>query len=136
MITIFNPIFLILLFVFGLIIGSFLNVVIFRFNTRRSFFSALGGRSGCMTCQNQLLWYELLPVFSFLGLRGRCRNCKTKISIQYPLVEILTGFLFVAVFLRFQSLVFFLSSFRDLFIFGLTYAYYGFAFFLSLRFMI
>ena len=102
-------------FVLGLIIGSFLNVVIFRLNTERSF----GGRSGCLACQNQLAWYELIPVFSFLGLRGRCRNCKTKISFQYPLVELLTGLIFALLFLKFQDIFFF-----NTLVFSFTYAYY------------
>ncbi|MCX6757401.1 MAG: prepilin peptidase [Candidatus Nomurabacteria bacterium] len=88
----------IVFFVFGLIIGSFLNVVIFRLNSGRSF----GGRSGCMTCNKQLTWYELIPVGSFISQKGKCRGCKTRISIQYPLVEILTGFIFSAIFLKFQ----------------------------------
>ena len=105
----------IIFLIFGLIIGSFLNVVIIRFNTERS----LGGRSGCMTCQNKLVWYELIPVLSFLGLRGRCRNCKTKISIQYPLVELTTGLIFMALFLKFQDIFF--ESAMD---FTILYAYY------------
>jgi prepilin signal peptidase PulO-like enzyme (type II secretory pathway) len=120
MITIFTLIFLI----FGLIIGSFLNVVILRLNTERSF----GGRSGCMSCMNTLSWYELIPVFSFLGLRGRCKNCKAKISIQYPIVELITGFIFAALFLKFQN-VFFFSTVP---VFSFTYAYYAVAFSLLL----
>jgi prepilin signal peptidase PulO-like enzyme (type II secretory pathway) len=110
----------IIFFVFGLIIGSFLNVVIIRLNTERSF----GGRSGCMTCQNTHSWFELIPVLSFLGLRGKCRNCKAKISIQYPLVELLTGFIFAALFLKLQDIFFFSS----IFVFSFTYAYYAVAF--------
>lgn len=110
-------------FVLGLIIGSFLNVVILRFNTERSF----GGRSACMVCLNKLSWYELIPVFSFLVLLGRCKNCKTKISIQYPLVELATGLIFAALFLKFQD-VFFANTF----IFSFTYAYYATAFVLLL----
>ena len=109
----------IIFFIFGLIIGSFLNVVIIRFNTERS----LGGRSACMVCLNKLSWYELIPVFSFLGLGGRCKNCKTKISIQYPLVELVTGFIFAALFLKFQD-IFLLNTL----IFIFTYAYYAVAF--------
>src|SRR3989344_900722 len=103
----------IIFFVFGLIIGSFLNVVIIRLNTDKSF----GGRSGCMACQNKLTWYELIPILSFLGLAGRCRNCKTKISIQYPLVELLSGFIFVFLFLKFEDL-FFLNTLAFSFIFA------------------
>jgi prepilin signal peptidase PulO-like enzyme (type II secretory pathway) len=83
----------------GLIIGSFLNVVIFRLNTSRTF----GGRSACMSCQKKLCWYELVPVLSFLFLRGRCLRCKTKISIQYPVIELLTGMLFAALFLKLEN---------------------------------
>lgn len=80
-----------------------------------------------MSCQNQLYWYELIPVFSFLGLQGRCRNCKTKISPQYPLVELATGLVFAGLFLKFQG-VFYL----DILAFTITYAYYAAAFSLLL----
>jgi len=105
----------IIFFLFGLIIGSFLNVVIFRFNTGHTF----GGRSGCMTCQNKLCWYELIPMISFFALRGRCRKCKAKISIQYPIVEFLSGLIFAGIFLKFQDLFF-----VDTFSFSISYAYY------------
>ena len=105
----------IIFFIFGLIIGSFLNVVIIRFNTQKSF----GGRSLCTSCQNKLCWYELIPLISFFALRGRCRNCKTKISIQYPLVELLTGLVFAGLFLKFQDVFF-----ADTLLFAATYAYY------------
>jgi prepilin signal peptidase PulO-like enzyme (type II secretory pathway) len=110
---------LLIFFVFGLIIGSFLNVVIFRLNTSKSF----GGRSGCMSCQNKLTWYELIPVLSFLGLKGRCRNCKTKISLQYPLVEFIMGLIFALLFLKLQD-IFFLNTL----IFSFNYAYYAVVF--------
>jgi leader peptidase (prepilin peptidase)/N-methyltransferase len=83
-------------FSFGLVVGSFLNVVILRLNSGWG----VGGRSRCFTCSNQLSWLELLPVLSFVGLGGRCKNCKARISIQYPLVELATGFLFLFFFLR------------------------------------
>lgn len=86
--------FLIWVFLLGLIIGSFLNVVILRHQTGR----ALSGRSGCSSCGKKLSWHELLPVFSFLAQGGRCRSCQSKISWQYPLVELLTGFLFAIIF--------------------------------------
>jgi leader peptidase (prepilin peptidase)/N-methyltransferase len=110
-------------FIFGLIIGSFLNVVIFRLNTQRTF----GGRSMCMSCQKQLSWYELIPLFSFLFLRGRCSNCKTKISYQYPLVEFLCGLIFVSIFWKFQD-AFFSSTLG----FSLSFAYYAVSFALLL----
>lgn len=86
----------IFIFILGLIIGSFLNVVILRYNTGRS----INGRSGCMHCNYQLKWYDLIPVFSWLFLKGRCRKCKSKISPQYPAVELTTGILFLSIFLH------------------------------------
>ena len=74
----------------GLIVGSFLNVVILRHNTGAS----LGGRSGCFSCGHGLAWYEMFPVASYLALRGRCKHCGCKISKQYPVVGRLTGILF------------------------------------------
>jgi len=114
-----TPILTIIFFIFGLIIGSFLNVVIFRLNTQKTF----GGRSICLSCQHQLSWYELIPLFSFVFLRGRCKNCKTKISIQYPIVEFTVGLIFALLFVKFQDVFF-----SDVFIFSLTYAYYAIMF--------
>lgn len=73
----------------------------------------IGGRSHCMSCSNQLRWFELLPLVSFLFLRGRCRNCKQKLSRQYPIVEFLTGSIFAGIplfinyFFHFSNTVFF-----------------------------
>jgi len=78
----------------GLIIGSFLNVVILRLEKSER----LGGRSYCPKCKQGLAWVDLIPVFSFLFLRGKCRYCHRKISWQYPLVEIATGLIFLLVF--------------------------------------
>jgi prepilin signal peptidase PulO-like enzyme (type II secretory pathway) len=103
-------------FIFGLIIGSFLNVVIFRLNTHRNF----GGRSGCMTCGKKLNWHELIPVFSFLFLKGRCSGCKTRISMQYPIVEAITGLIFAGLFLKFENL-FYISTGA----FAITMAFYA-----------
>ena len=86
---------LFLIFLFGLIIGSFLNVVIFRLGTKKS---ALKGRSFCPHCKHTLAWYDLIPVLSFVLLKGQCRYCAKKISWQYPLVEIATGLLFLQTF--------------------------------------
>ena len=113
----------IIFFILGTIIGSFLNVVIFRFNTERSF----SGRSGCMTCQNKLCWYELIPLISFFTLKGRCRNCKAKISIQYPIVELISGLVFAGLFLKFQD-IFYINTF----VFSVSYAYYAVMFSLLL----
>jgi leader peptidase (prepilin peptidase)/N-methyltransferase len=93
-----------LIFILGLIIGSFLNCVIFRIEKKESF---LKGRSYCPNCHHALELFDLIPVFSFLFLKGKCRYCKKKISFQYPIVEILTGLLFLLIFhfyyLSFQS---------------------------------
>ncbi|MES2409309.1 MAG: prepilin peptidase [Patescibacteria group bacterium] len=86
----------IFVFLFGVIIGSFLNVVILRLKTGRG----VGGRSFCFSCGTILHSIELIPVISFLFLKGKCRTCKTPISWQYPLVELLTGIVFLIVFLK------------------------------------
>jgi len=82
----------VIIFISGLLIGSFLNVVICRFNTGEI---VVKGRSHCPLCGNTLCWYELFPVVSFLAQRGKCRSCKNKISCQYPIVEIFTGVAFL-----------------------------------------
>ena len=82
-----------LTFLFGLIIGSFLNVVIYRLHTGRS----LNDRSHCLSCGSGLAWYELFPLISYLVLRGRCRSCGAWIPSRYLLVELLTGTAFVLV---------------------------------------
>ena len=88
---------LILSFIFGTIVGSFLNVVSLRFNTGKG----LGGRSMCMSCGETLTWKELVPLFSFAAQKGSCKKCKTKISWQYPLVEFAAGAIFVLIFFMF-----------------------------------
>lgn len=79
---------IIFLFILGTLLGSFLNVVILRYHTGMG----LGGRSMCMSCGKTLHAHELIPILSFLFQRGRCRKCKAKLSIQYPIVEALSGF--------------------------------------------
>jgi prepilin signal peptidase PulO-like enzyme (type II secretory pathway) len=82
-----------LAFLYGVIIGSFLNVYIFRFHTGKS----LSGKSHCLSCAHPLRPYDLIPVVSFFMLRGRCRDCGCRITPRYFLVELVTGLLFVAV---------------------------------------
>jgi prepilin signal peptidase PulO-like enzyme (type II secretory pathway) len=92
-----DPLSLVLSFIFGTIVGSFLNVVALRFNTGKG----LGGRSMCMSCGKTLTWKELVPIFSFVAQKGSCRKCKSKISWQYPLVEFIAGAIFVLIFMTF-----------------------------------
>lgn len=77
---------------FGLIVGSFLNVLILRWGKQR-----VTGRSACVSCGGRIAWYDLIPVISWILLRGRCRACGAKISIQYVLVEAGTAILFVLI---------------------------------------
>lgn len=86
------------IFIIGLCIGSFLNVVILRTVSGESI--AFPG-SKCPKCQTPLKWYHNIPVFSYLFLKGKCAFCSEHISIQYPIVELITGLLFVGLFLRF-----------------------------------
>lgn len=84
----------VLILVFGLIVGSFLNAVIYRLHARRSFVT---GRSVCPACGHTLHVADLIPILSFLFLRGRCRYCRGSISWQYPIVEAVTAACFFAV---------------------------------------
>lgn len=95
------------IFLIGLCIGSFLNVIIFRLNKKAGAFT---GRSECPKCGKQLKWYDLFPVLSYIFLRRRCRNCKSKISFVYPLTELLTAF-FILLFYVFYKPVFGVADF-------------------------
>lgn len=86
-------VFLFSFFLFGLIIGSFLNVLVYRLKDAET----LLGRSFCRHCKNQIRWYDNVPLISFVLLRGECRDCDTKISWQYPALELLTGILFALI---------------------------------------
>lgn len=85
----------IVIFCYGIIIGSFLNVLIYRVPKKENIAIV---RSHCMQCGYQLAWYDLIPLFSWLALRGKCRKCGEKISVQYPLIEALNGVLYIMVF--------------------------------------
>lgn len=87
----------IIILLYGMIFGSFLNVCICRIPNKDDILS----RSHCMKCGYKLAWYDLVPVFSYLFLKGRCRKCGSKISIQYPLVELINGVLWVLIFLHY-----------------------------------
>jgi len=96
-----NLFFNLVIFIFGLLIGSFLNCLIYRLEKKENF---LKGRSYCPHCHHQLNWSDLIPILSFIFLKGKCRYCKKKISWQYPLVEITTGLLFLSLFIVHCSL--------------------------------
>jgi len=85
-----------IVFIFGLVIGSFLNVVIFRYNTGKGY----GGRSQCFSCARQLRWQELVPLLSFIFLMGRCKGCRARVSLQYFMVELLTAVVFTLTLAR------------------------------------
>lgn len=82
-------------------LGSFINALVWRINqqetkkAKNKDLSILKGRSICTNCGHKLSWQDLIPVASWLSLKGRCRYCKTRISTQYPLVEIITSVLFI-----------------------------------------
>ena len=95
-------------FTFGAVVGSFLNVCICRMPKGESVVSP---PSHCPRCDYRIRWYDNIPLFSYLLLRGKCRGCGTHISMQYPLVELLNGLLTLALFLKFGPTLSFLALF-------------------------
>ncbi|WP_163971633.1 prepilin peptidase [Oceanobacillus halotolerans] len=85
-------------FLFGLIFGSFFNVIGLRVPENKPF---ANDRSACPHCGHTLAWYELIPVLSYIFQLGKCKHCYTKISFLYPAIEVLTGFLFMFSFMKF-----------------------------------
>jgi leader peptidase (prepilin peptidase)/N-methyltransferase len=100
----------VMFFVLGTVIGSFLNVVLYRLHTGKS----LGGRSHCMTCGKTLHWYELLPVVSYLYQKGVCRGCSAYVPHRYLVVEVLTGLSFAWVWHLFSYDYFLLALYSIL----------------------
>lgn len=84
--------------IFGLIFGSFANVIIYRLPQNKSIAYP---NSFCPKCKKRISWYDNIPVFSFLLLKGKCRHCRKKISLRYPLIEFMTALLFLAATIRF-----------------------------------
>ena len=84
----------IIIFLYGIVIGSFINVCIYRIPLKEDIVKE---RSHCMSCGHVLQWYELIPIVSYLVQKGKCRNCGTKLSVQYPLIEGTNGVLYVLI---------------------------------------
>ncbi|MCR5256337.1 MAG: prepilin peptidase [Acetatifactor sp.] len=87
-----TPMFYAMFFIFGTVVGSFLNVLIYRIPLKQDFVKM---RSHCMNCGYELKPYDLVPVLSYIALGGKCRKCKTRLSVQYPLIELLNGCLWL-----------------------------------------
>ncbi len=96
--TLFEIVYCVIVFVFGSVIGSFLNVVILRTPLKQSLITE---PSHCFSCGNRLKWYDMFPIFSWLILRGKCRFCKAKISPRYMIVEAITAVAYTLAYLRF-----------------------------------
>lgn len=86
----------IIIFLYGIIIGSFLNVLIYRLPLKQNIATE---NSHCMTCGKRIKWYDLVPIFSYIILGGKCRHCKSKISIQYPIIEATNGIGYLCIFI-------------------------------------
>jgi len=84
--------------ILGLLIGSFLNVCIYRIPKEQSIAFP---PSHCMSCGNKIRWYDLIPVISYVFLKGKCRYCKEKVSIRYPIIELITGVVFTALYIEY-----------------------------------
>lgn len=114
----------ILLFVLGLSVGSFINALAYRLHEKKPI---VNDRSLCPLCAHRLSWYDLIPLVSFAILLGRCRYCRNRISWQYPLVELLTGIVFILPFmgygLRVTGYDFLISYYIFVFILLLIFTY-------------
>jgi leader peptidase (prepilin peptidase) / N-methyltransferase len=95
----------IIIFIFGASIGSFLNVLIDRLPNNKK----ITGRSHCDYCQKQIPWYDLFPIISFFILGGKTRCCHKKLSFQYPLIETITGLIFLFIYYKFNGLTSYLN---------------------------
>jgi prepilin signal peptidase PulO-like enzyme (type II secretory pathway) len=94
----------IICFIFGTVVGSFVNVIVSRFGKERKWWQ---GRSYCDNCQRQLKWWENIPIFSYLFFGGRCRTCHSPIPFEYPLVELATGvfYSFIIYHFKFENIL-------------------------------
>ncbi|KKU80426.1 MAG: Type 4 prepilin-like protein leader peptide-processing enzyme [Candidatus Peregrinibacteria bacterium GW2011_GWA2_47_7] len=126
------------LFILGACVGSFTSVVIYRLHSRLP--GILTGRSKCTTCETQLQMTDLIPVLSYLTLRGKCRYCSKSISYMYPLLEIVSGAFFAALFFKFPFINTVTLQFSEAMVgLYLLYAVYAFVllftFFFDLHYM-
>ncbi len=114
-----------IIFIYGMVVGSFLNVCIYRLPLEKS---VIHPRSGCPACGYLLPWYDNIPLFSWLWLRGRCRSCRQAIAVLYPLVELAAGLLALQVVNRFglswQSLWIVLLGFAFLVLMVIDFYHY------------
>ena len=85
-----------IIFLYGIVFGSFLNVLIYRLPLKENIATE---HSHCMTCGEKIQWYDLIPLVSYIILGGKCRHCKTKISKQYPIIEATNGIAYVIIFI-------------------------------------
>lgn len=93
--------------IIGILIGSFLNVCIYRIPKKETI---VAGRSHCMSCMKEIKWYDLVPVISYLILGGKCRYCKEKLSLQYPCIELMNGLAYFVLYRVFEfQILFFIS---------------------------
>lgn len=116
----------IFIIIFSLCWGSFLNVVAYRSITEKPFFQK---RSSCNYCNKLIAWYDNIPIISWIILKGRCRNCKKKISILYPFIEILTTILTTALFFKIFKDGFYFNSILS---FSIYFIFFS-AFIISIR---
>ncbi len=121
-----------LFFIFGLGIGSFLNVLTIRFKPKDDFsiLESIKGRSHCPSCGKKLKWFELIPILSFIIQKGKCRNCGASLSWQYPIVEFLSGSIFFLISWHWVEVFGFYNFYKVLF-FSLLWGFY-FSVFLAL----
>ncbi len=94
-------------FLIGVIIGSFLSVIVIRYGSNETFVT---GRSHCRTCKSVIRWYDNIPLISYISLGGRCRTCKQKISALYPLIEVVTACTFAVIAINNSGSMLFLDS--------------------------
>lgn len=124
-------------FIFGTVIGSFLSVLIYRFRYNKK--HTLTSRSECVSCKEQIQPFDLIPIISYLVLRGRCRGCSKEISLYYPLIELLTGVLFALMYVKFpfmSNTLAFSGNLAALYLLNLYFmSVLSFSFFYDLKYM-